>query len=116
MNVQIDYRWAQFAAELVALAPDVILSTVDRQSERRSVTAGDPHGAGRVRHHIHVRSVHQGGMLRALAVTTATRSDVLPGIPTIAESAAELVERRAETKGNANQQSTCRMSQALERI
>src|SRR6201986_3414377 len=38
------------------------------------------------------------------------------------QSAAESVERRAETKGNANQQSTCRaqsrisVSQALERI
>ena len=38
------------------------------------------------------------------------------------QSAAEPVERRAETKGNANQQSTCRtqsrasVSQALERI
>ena len=38
------------------------------------------------------------------------------------QSAAELVERRAETKGNSNQQSTCRtqsrvsVSQALERI
>jgi len=38
------------------------------------------------------------------------------------QSAAELVERRAGTKGNANQQSTCRtqsrmsVSQALERI
>src|SRR5262249_41589674 len=27
----------------------------------------------------------RGGMLRALAVTTATRSDVLPNIPTLAE-------------------------------
>jgi putative ABC transport system substrate-binding protein len=51
-NVRIDYRWGAgdadrirtFAAELVALAPDIILSTGSR-----GVAAGDPHSADRIR-------------------------------------------------------------------
>ena len=54
-NVRIDYRWAagnaddirKYAAELVALAPDVILAT--GSCDRGAVAAGDPHRADRVR-------------------------------------------------------------------
>ena len=54
-NVRIDYRWGagdadrirKYAAELVALAPDVILANWQRG--RGAVAAGDPHRADRVR-------------------------------------------------------------------
>jgi putative ABC transport system substrate-binding protein len=52
-KVRIDTRWAttnpaeirRHAAELAALAPDVILST--GELDRAAVAAGDPHGANR---------------------------------------------------------------------
>ena len=54
-NVRIDIRWAagnaddirKYAAELVALAPDVILAA--GSVDRGAVAAGDPHRADRVR-------------------------------------------------------------------
>ena len=54
-NVRIEHRWAarrcrrirRYAAELVALAPDVILAS--GSLERGAVAAGDPHRADRVR-------------------------------------------------------------------
>ena len=43
-------------------------------------------GAGRVRHHAARRIEHiRAGKLRALAVTTATRSEALPDIPTVGD-------------------------------
>ena len=42
-------------------------------------------GAGHVRHHASSIEYIRAGKLRALAVTTATRSDVLPDIPTVGE-------------------------------
>ena len=60
-NVRIDTRWAtanaadirRYAAELVALAPDVILA---RHLDRGAVAAGDPHRADRVRERPSIRS------------------------------------------------------------
>jgi tripartite-type tricarboxylate transporter receptor subunit TctC len=40
-------------------------------------------GAGDVHDHAFLDRVHQAGKLRPLAVTTATRSDALPNLPTV---------------------------------
>jgi hypothetical protein len=65
---------------------------------------------------------HEKSDFAIVAVKPANKADHAAEQSAVEVTAAEPVERRAETKGNAGQQSTCRMqsrasvSQALERI
>jgi RNA-directed DNA polymerase len=65
---------------------------------------------------------HEKSDFAIVAVKPANKADHAAEQSAVEVTAAEPVERRAETKGNAGQQSTCRapsrasVSQALERI
>ena len=74
------------AGELFKMMTGVNMDHVPYRGSTPALTdlIGGP-GAGHVRHHAVVDRAHPGRAARALAVTTATRWDGLPDIPTIGE-------------------------------